>query len=113
MAPDPHPRGTLPRGRRRQQAAALPVCAARVIAAGQALCARERALIAAEEELREGQLKLAVVRKEIERGLPPTVSIANLLESERTNAMPAPLTPGTPAAPLFRAAAPPHQPHTA
>lgn len=62
--------------------------AAKVVAVGETLRARERALLVAEDELRTGQLKLEVLRKEIERRLPPTVSIANLLESERSNATP-------------------------
>lgn len=56
--------------------------AGKVVSMGESLRARETALLEAEDNLRKGQMKLEVLRKEIEGKLPPQVSIANLLESE-------------------------------
>lgn len=56
--------------------------AGKVVSMGESLRAREAALIKAEDDLRKGQMRLEVLRKEIEGRLPPQVSIANLLDRE-------------------------------
>lgn len=56
--------------------------AGRVVSKGESLRAREAAVILAEDEIRKGQMRLEVLRKEIEGRLPPQVSIANLLDKE-------------------------------
>lgn len=53
-----------------------------VVSRGESLRARQAAVGRAEEELRMGQMRLEVLRKEIEGRLPPQVSIANLLDTE-------------------------------
>lgn len=60
--------------------------AARVVRRGEVLRTREAALRRAEEDLRLGQLKLEVLRRQIEQNLPPAVTIANMLASEASNA---------------------------
>lgn len=56
--------------------------AASIVAKGEALRKREAAVCAAEEALRSGQLKLEVLRRDVEQKLPPAVTIANMLASE-------------------------------
>lgn len=56
--------------------------AALVVTQGEALRLRAGAAAMAERELRTGQMRLEVLRKEIEGRLPPTVSIAHLLQAE-------------------------------
>ncbi|CAN8071494.1 unnamed protein product [Agarophyton chilense] len=57
--------------------------AGRVVSKGGTLRAREAAVIAAEEKVKEGQVRLEVLRKEIEARLPPQDSITSLLESDK------------------------------
>ncbi|PXF44145.1 hypothetical protein BWQ96_06118 [Gracilariopsis chorda] len=54
-----------------------------VVNMGETLRAREVAVLAAEERVREGQMRLEMLRKEIEARLPPQESIASLLESDK------------------------------
>lgn len=59
--------------------------APKIVARGEALRKRELAVVKAEEELRAGQRKLEELRHDVERKLPPAVTIANMLASESVN----------------------------
>lgn len=58
--------------------------APRLVSKGEALRKREAAVIQDEETLRVGQLKLEMLRQEIQRKLPPAVSISNMLANEKS-----------------------------
>lgn len=57
--------------------------AEKVVIIGVKLRARENAVIAAEDKLRDGRVKLELMRKVIEARLPPQDSITSLLESDK------------------------------
>ena len=57
--------------------------ATKIVAQGEQLRARETALIRAEDDLRNDQLRLEMLRSEIEVRLPPQISIASMVEQER------------------------------
>lgn len=57
--------------------------ATKIVAQGEQLRSREAALLQAEDDLRNDQLRLEMLRNEIEARLPPQISIASMVEQER------------------------------